>query len=70
MSTVDGVAVTGPLGERSDGVLTPQSPGPVPPLGDAPAPGRWDDARTLVTEMTLADEHPDFPTVPASERMP
>ena len=38
--------------------------------GDAPAPGRWDDARALFTEMALADEYPDFLTVPAYERMP
>ena len=38
--------------------------------GDALDPGRWDDARTLVTEMVLADEHPDVLPVPASERMP
>ena len=32
--------------------------------------GRWDDARALFTEMALADEYPDFLTLPAYERMP
>jgi malate synthase len=34
------------------------------------AKGRWDDARALFTEMALADEYPDFLTLPAYERMP
>ncbi len=38
--------------------------------GEAFAGGRWDDARALFTEMALADEYPDFLTVPAYERMP
>jgi malate synthase len=38
--------------------------------GDAFAGGRWDDARALFTEMALADEYPDFLTLPAYERMP
>jgi malate synthase len=38
--------------------------------GDAFGSGRWDDARALFTEMALADEYPDFLTVPAYERMP
>jgi malate synthase len=38
--------------------------------GDAFASGRWDDARALFTEMALADEYPDFLTLPAYERMP
>jgi malate synthase len=38
--------------------------------GDAFAGGRWDDAQALFTEMVLADEYPDFLTVPAYERMP
>jgi malate synthase len=38
--------------------------------GDAFAAGRWDDARALFTEMALADDYPDFLTVPAYERMP
>jgi malate synthase len=32
--------------------------------------GRWADARTLFTEMALADEYPEFLTLPAYERMP
>ena len=32
--------------------------------------GRWDDARALFTEMALADEYPEFLTLPAYERMP
>jgi malate synthase len=32
--------------------------------------GRWDDARGTFTEMALADEYPDFLTLPAYERMP
>jgi malate synthase len=38
--------------------------------GDAYTSGRWDDARALFTEMALADEYPDFLTLPAYERMP
>jgi malate synthase len=38
--------------------------------GDAFGSGRWDDARALFTEMALADEYPDFLTLPAYERMP
>ena len=32
--------------------------------------GRWEDARATFTEMALADEYPDFLTLPAYERMP
>jgi malate synthase len=32
--------------------------------------GRWEDARSVFTEMALADEYPDFLTLPAYERMP
>jgi malate synthase len=32
--------------------------------------GRWDDARSTFTEMALADDYPDFLTLPAYERMP
>ncbi len=32
--------------------------------------GRWDDARSLFTEMALADELADFLTLPAYESMP
>jgi malate synthase len=38
--------------------------------GEAFAAGLWDDARALFTEMALADEYPDFLTLPAYERMP
>jgi malate synthase len=38
--------------------------------GDAFDSGRWNDARALFTEMALADEYPDFLTLPAYERMP
>ena len=38
MSTVDGVEITGPLGEAR---------------GDASAAGRWDDARALFTETAV-----------------
>ena len=37
---------------------------------DAFAQGRWDDARATFAEMALADEYPDFLTLPAYERMP
>jgi malate synthase len=40
-------------------------------LGDeAIHQGRWADARALFTEMALADEYPEFLTLPAYERMP
>jgi malate synthase len=32
--------------------------------------GRWEDARATFTEMALADEYPDFLTLPAYARMP
>ena len=38
--------------------------------GDAFASGRWDEARSLVVEASLADEYPDFLTLPAYARMP
>ncbi|HET6876681.1 MAG TPA: malate synthase A [Jatrophihabitans sp.] len=38
--------------------------------GAAFASGRWDDARALFTEMALADDYPDFLTLPAYQRMP
>jgi malate synthase len=37
---------------------------------DSFASGRWDDARSLFTEMALADEFEDFLTLPAYDRMP
>jgi malate synthase len=38
--------------------------------GDAFASGRWDEARSLFVETSLADEYPDFLTLPAYARMP
>ena len=38
--------------------------------GEAFEKGRWDDARSLFTEMALADDYEDFLTIPAYERMP
>ncbi|HEX8646428.1 MAG TPA: malate synthase A [Thermoleophilaceae bacterium] len=38
--------------------------------GDAFSSGRWDEARDLFVETSLADEYPDFLTLPAYERMP
>jgi malate synthase len=38
--------------------------------GDSFADGRWDDARSLFTEMALAEDFEDFLTIPAYERMP
>ncbi len=38
--------------------------------GDAFESGRWDDARSLFTEMALAEDFEEFLTVPAYERMP
>ncbi|HEU4513098.1 MAG TPA: malate synthase A, partial [Nocardioidaceae bacterium] len=37
---------------------------------EAFASGRWEDARATFSEMALADEYPDFLTLPAYERMP
>ena len=37
---------------------------------EAFAGGRWEDARATFSEMALADEYPDFLTLPAYERMP
>ncbi len=40
-------------------------------VGDeAFAEGRWDDARSLFTEMALAEDFEEFLTIPAYERMP
>jgi malate synthase len=39
-------------------------------VGDAFDRGRWDDARSLFTEMALAEDFEDFLTIPAYERMP
>ncbi len=38
--------------------------------GEAFASGRWDEARSLFVETSLADEYPDFLTLPAYQRMP
>ena len=38
--------------------------------GDALSSGRWDEARDLFVETSLADEYPDFLTLPAYARMP
>ena len=37
---------------------------------DAFGSGRWEDARSLFTEMALAEDFEDFLTIPAYERMP
>ena len=37
--------------------------------GDAFASGRWDEARSLFVETSLADEYPDFLTLPAYDRL-
>ncbi|MBA2773813.1 MAG: malate synthase A [Nocardioidaceae bacterium] len=37
---------------------------------EAYADGRWDDARSLFTDMALADDFEDFLTLPAYEKMP
>jgi malate synthase len=40
-------------------------------VGDeAFATGRWEDARSLFTDMALSDDYADFLTLPAYERMP
>jgi malate synthase len=38
--------------------------------GDAFSSGRWDDARALFLETSVAEEYSDFLTLPAYERMP
>jgi malate synthase len=38
--------------------------------GDAFSSGRWDEARDLFVETSLADDYPDFLTLPAYARMP
>jgi malate synthase len=38
--------------------------------GDGFGGGRWGDARSLFTEMALAEDFEDFLTIPAYERMP
>ncbi|MBA2770266.1 MAG: malate synthase A [Sporichthyaceae bacterium] len=39
-------------------------------VGDAFAEGGWEEARSLFTEMALADDFAEFLTLPAYERMP
>jgi malate synthase len=63
----DGTQVTRELVER---VVDEEMDGIRQARGDAFAAGRWDDARALFTTMALADEMPDFLTLPAYERMP
>jgi malate synthase len=63
----DGETVTRELVER---VIDEEMSKIAEARGDAFADGRWDDARALFTEMALADEYPDFLTLPAYERMP
>jgi malate synthase len=63
----DGTQVTRPLVER---VVEEEMAAIREARGDAYEAGRWDDARALFTEMALADEMPDFLTLPAYERMP
>jgi len=63
----DGQTVTRDLVER----LIEEEMGAIrDKAGDAFARGRWDDARSLFTEMALADDFEDFLTIPAYERMP
>ena len=63
----DGQTVTRDLVER----LIEEEMGAIrDKAGDAFAGGRWDDARSLFTEMALADDFEDFLTIPAYERMP
>jgi malate synthase len=63
----DGTRVTRELVERVVGDELDAIPRA---RGDTFSAGRWDDARALFTEMALADEMPDFLTLPAYERMP
>ncbi len=63
----DGQTVTRELVERlideeMDKIRQPAGPAAV-------GGGRWDDARSLFTEMALADDFADFLTLPAYERM-
>jgi len=63
----DGQTVTRELVERlidEEMDKIPQAAGPAAVGG-----GRWDDARSLFTEMALADDFADFLTLPAYERM-
>ncbi len=63
----DGQAVTRDLVER---LIEEEMATIRDKAGDSFAQGRWDDARSLFTEMALADDFEDFLTIPAYERMP
>jgi malate synthase len=63
----DGEPVTRELVER---LINAEMAAIADSRGEAFSSGRWDDARALFTEMALADEFPDFLTLPAYERMP
>ncbi|HEX6936325.1 MAG TPA: malate synthase A, partial [Actinomycetes bacterium] len=64
----DGQTVTRELVER----LIDEEMGSIrESVGDeAFAKGRWEDARSLFTDMALADDYAEFLTLPAYERMP
>jgi malate synthase len=64
----DGQTVTRDLVER---LVEEEMAGIRESVGDeAFAKGRWDDARSLFTDMALSDAFEDFLTLPAYERMP
>jgi len=64
----DGQTVTRELVER---LVEEEMAGIRESVGDeAFAKGRWDDARSLFTDMALSDDYEDFLTLPAYERMP
>jgi len=64
----DGQTVTRDLVER---LVEEEMAGIRESVGDeAFAKGRWDDARSLFTDMALSDDYEDFLTLPAYERMP
>jgi malate synthase len=64
----DGQTVTRDLVER---LVEEEMAGIRDSVGDeAFAKGRWDDARSLFTDMALSDDYEDFLTLPAYERMP
>jgi malate synthase len=67
VALADGTTVTRELVER---LVEEEMAKIAESRGDAFTSGRWDDARSLFTEMALADEYPDFLTLPAYERMP
>ena len=67
---VAGLGTTGPMGDRSEEVLTPRAPAALLHRGEACSPGRWDVAPALSTGTAPADGNSDSPTQPAYERMP